>query len=82
MFTRTPQTPGQVWRHERQVPSFTASIIPQLLLDGQTTEENDLAHERWCNNLAAKFLCVSVLDRFGDFVSDQVIQTLPPFEQS
>ena len=35
-------------------------------------EENEIAHERWCNDLAVKFLCVFVLDRFGDFVSDQV----------
>jgi len=51
------------------------NIIPQPALDGQTTEENDIAHERWCNHLAAKLLCVSVLDRFGDFISDQVIRT-------
>ncbi len=37
-----------------------------------TACENELAHEKWCNDLAAKFLCVFVLDRFGDFVSDQV----------
>ncbi|KDQ06750.1 hypothetical protein BOTBODRAFT_39402 [Botryobasidium botryosum FD-172 SS1] len=36
-------------------------------------EENALVHEKWCNDLAAKFLCVFVLDRFGDFVSDQVM---------
>ncbi|KAL4259712.1 TATA-binding protein-associated factor Mot1 [Pleurotus pulmonarius] len=41
--------------------------------DGASTEENDIAHERWCNGLASKLLCVLVLDRFGDFVSDQVI---------
>ena len=35
-----------------------------------------MAHERWCNDLAVKFLCVFVLDRFGDFVSDQVSFTL------
>ncbi|KAF9049234.1 SNF2 superfamily chromatin remodeling protein [Hymenopellis radicata] len=35
--------------------------------------ENEIAHEKWCNDLSAKFLCVFVLDRFGDFVSDQVI---------
>lgn len=58
----------------RFLPS-AVSIIPQLALDGQTAEENSAAHERWCNNLAAKLLCVSVLDRFGDFISDQVIQT-------
>ncbi|KAK0458447.1 SNF2 superfamily chromatin remodeling protein [Desarmillaria tabescens] len=38
-----------------------------------TWEENEVAHEKWCNALSAKFLCVFVLDRFGDFVSDQVI---------
>lgn len=32
-----------------------------------------IAHERWCNDLAIKFLCIFVLDRFGDFVSDQVV---------
>lgn len=32
-----------------------------------------MAHEKWCNDLSAKLLCVLVLDRFGDFVSDQVV---------
>ncbi|PCH38434.1 SNF2 chromatin remodeling protein [Wolfiporia cocos MD-104 SS10] len=40
---------------------------------GLSWEENLIAHERWCNDLAVKFLCVFVLDRFGDFVSDQVV---------
>lgn len=39
---------------------------------GASWDENEIAHERWCNDLAVKFLCVFVLDRFGDFVSDQV----------
>jgi TATA-binding protein-associated factor len=34
--------------------------------------ENQQTHERWCNDLAAKILCVLVLDRFCDFSSDQV----------
>ncbi|KAI6111007.1 hypothetical protein F5141DRAFT_1111960 [Pisolithus sp. B1] len=38
-----------------------------------SVEENARAHEEWCNHLAAKLLCVFVLDRFGDFVSDQVV---------
>jgi hypothetical protein len=42
------------------------------LIDDLSDEENERAHEKWCNDLAAKFLCVFVLDRFGDFVSDQV----------
>jgi len=56
-------------------PLSAVGITPQPTPDGQTAEDNDIAHERWCNNLAAKLLCVSVLDRFGDFISDQVSQT-------
>ncbi|KAL0947465.1 hypothetical protein HGRIS_013571 [Hohenbuehelia grisea] len=41
--------------------------------DGLSIPENEAAHEKWCNDLAANFLCVFVLDRFGDFVSDQVV---------
>ncbi|EJD46099.1 SNF2 superfamily chromatin remodeling protein [Auricularia subglabra TFB-10046 SS5] len=40
---------------------------------GQSAADNEIAHEKWCNDLAAKLLCIFVLDRFGDFVSDQVI---------
>jgi hypothetical protein len=40
---------------------------------GAPQTENDAYHERWCNALAAKLLCVFILDRFGDFVSDQVV---------
>ncbi|KAI0320174.1 SNF2 superfamily chromatin remodeling protein [Amylostereum chailletii] len=40
---------------------------------GVSLDDNDFAHERWCNDLAARLLCVFVLDRFGDFVSDQVV---------
>ncbi|KAK2467010.1 hypothetical protein APHAL10511_001268 [Amanita phalloides] len=41
--------------------------------DDTSWEVNEIGHEKWCNALAAKFLCVFVLDRFGDFVSDQVV---------
>ncbi|KAJ3838910.1 SNF2 chromatin remodeling protein [Lentinula raphanica] len=41
--------------------------------DNATWEENLIAHEKWCNHLSAQLLCVLVLDRFGDFVSDQVV---------
>ncbi|KAH8102965.1 SNF2 chromatin remodeling protein [Cristinia sonorae] len=40
---------------------------------GLSWEENEIAHEKWCNDLAVKFLYIFVLDRFGDFVSDQVV---------
>ncbi|KAH7107356.1 SNF2 superfamily chromatin remodeling protein [Auriculariales sp. MPI-PUGE-AT-0066] len=38
-----------------------------------TVADNARNHERWCNEFAAKLLCVFVLDRFGDFVGDQVV---------
>ncbi|KAG5635827.1 hypothetical protein H0H81_009992 [Sphagnurus paluster] len=41
--------------------------------NGASQEANNYAHEQWCNDLAANLLCVFVLDRFGDFVSDQVV---------
>lgn len=40
--------------------------------DDFSPETNAVAHEKWCNDLAAKLLCIFVLDRFSDFVSDQV----------
>jgi TATA-binding protein-associated factor len=42
------------------------------IIDEASSEENDTNHERWCNTLATKLLCVFILDRFSDFVSDQV----------
>jgi len=36
-------------------------------------EQNLYEHERWCNDLAAKVLCIFALDRFGDFVSDSAV---------
>lgn len=38
-----------------------------------TPEENAFLHSKWTNHLAVKLLCIFVLDRFSDFVSDQVI---------
>jgi TATA-binding protein-associated factor len=49
-------------------PYFTHFI----LADDFSPEANAIAHEKWCNDLAAKLLCIFVLDRFSDFVSDQV----------
>lgn len=38
-----------------------------------TAEENAINHAKWCNDMAAKLLCVFVMDRFSDYVSDQVV---------
>jgi hypothetical protein len=55
-----------VWR------LYHSDFCSDNLIDDLSDEENERAHEKWCNDLAVKFLCVFVLDRFGDFVSDQV----------
>lgn len=52
-------------------PTLTLTYIDHV--DDATSAENAVGHEKWCNDLSAKFLCVFVLDRFGDFVSDQVV---------
>ncbi|KAG0366019.1 hypothetical protein BC939DRAFT_503250 [Gamsiella multidivaricata] len=40
---------------------------------GCTKEENDVRHNEWLEDLVIRLLCVFSLDRFGDFVSDQVV---------
>jgi TATA-binding protein-associated factor len=69
-----------VWWYERSVRFFPLNSLRREIsyhtlpyLDGATESENAYGHESWSNDLAAKLLCVFVLDRFGDFVSDQVV---------
>lgn len=38
-----------------------------------TAEEQNEAHNNWLEDAALRLLCVLALDRFGDFVSDQVV---------
>lgn len=40
---------------------------------GKTREENELLNRKWLNDLACRLLCVLMLDRFGDYVSDTVV---------
>ncbi|EXJ92454.1 hypothetical protein A1O3_01005 [Capronia epimyces CBS 606.96] len=40
---------------------------------GSSRAENDLANRRWLDDMACRLLCVLMLDRFGDYVSDTVI---------
>lgn len=40
---------------------------------GQTLEEMQKSHREWLIDAALRLLCVLGLDRFGDFVSDQVV---------
>ncbi|KAK4058278.1 TATA-binding protein-associated factor mot1 [Microbotryomycetes sp. JL221] len=42
-------------------------------LAGVAHEENQARHTAWCEDLAARLLCVFALDRFGDYLSDQVV---------
>lgn len=38
-----------------------------------TAEEQEEAHNHWLEDAVLRLLCVLALDRFGDFVSDQVV---------
>ncbi|CAG8585707.1 17161_t:CDS:10, partial [Cetraspora pellucida] len=40
---------------------------------GLTKTENEFRHNKWLEDVAIRLLCVFALDRFGDFVSDQVV---------
>ncbi|KAI5282270.1 TATA-binding protein-associated factor mot1, partial [Ascosphaera aggregata] len=40
---------------------------------GKTRARNDAANRIWLNDLACRLLCVFLLDRFGDYVSDNVV---------
>ncbi len=40
---------------------------------GKSKFENDKANDKWLDDLACRLLCVLLLDRFGDFVSDTVV---------
>lgn len=40
---------------------------------GMGSEEMELAHQNWLEDMALRLVCVLALDRFGDFVSDQVV---------
>jgi len=40
---------------------------------GRTKTENNNANRQWLDDLACRLLCVMMLDRFGDYVSDTVV---------
>lgn len=40
---------------------------------GRSRTENDLSNQIWLDDLACRLLCVLMLDRFGDYVSDTVV---------
>lgn len=40
---------------------------------GRSKAQNDLANRQWLDDLACRLLCVLMLDRFGDYVSDTVV---------
>ncbi|KAJ5294705.1 hypothetical protein PENANT_c014G09234 [Penicillium antarcticum] len=42
-------------------------------LDGKSREENDALNRRWLDDLSCRLLCVLILDRFGDYISDNVV---------
>ncbi|OQE25452.1 hypothetical protein PENSTE_c006G04918 [Penicillium steckii] len=42
-------------------------------LEGKSREENDKLNRQWLDDLACRLLCVLMLDRFGDYISDNVV---------
>lgn len=40
---------------------------------GKTRAENDVLNRKWLDDLACRLLCVFMLDRFGDYISDNVV---------
>ncbi|KAJ5526925.1 hypothetical protein N7513_011084 [Penicillium frequentans] len=41
--------------------------------EGKTRAENDSLNRKWLDDLACRLLCVLMLDRFGDYISDNVV---------
>lgn len=41
--------------------------------DGKTRAENDVLNRRWLDDLSCRLLSVLMLDRFGDYISDNVV---------
>ncbi|KAJ5938868.1 hypothetical protein N7466_002002 [Penicillium verhagenii] len=41
--------------------------------EGKTRAENDSLNRTWLDDLACRLLCVLMLDRFGDYISDNVV---------
>ncbi|KAJ5279082.1 hypothetical protein N7478_004454 [Penicillium angulare] len=42
-------------------------------MEGKTRAENDTLNRKWLDDLACRLLCVLMLDRFGDYISDNVV---------
>ncbi|KAL4871755.1 hypothetical protein BDV12DRAFT_19376 [Aspergillus spectabilis] len=42
-------------------------------LHGKTRSENSALNRKWLDDLACRLLCVLMLDRFGDYISDNVV---------
>jgi len=55
------------------LPIVLVQVADVNLAEKATPEENAFLHSKWTNHLAVKLLCIFVLDRFSDFVSDQVV---------
>ncbi|KAB8208211.1 protein of unknown function DUF3535 [Aspergillus parasiticus SU-1] len=42
-------------------------------LRGKSRSENDTLNRKWLDDLACRLICVLMLDRFGDYISDNVV---------
>jgi TATA-binding protein-associated factor len=55
----------------REVLRVQGSGAGRLL--AKSRAENDLLNRQWLDDLACRLLCVFMLDRFGDYISDNVV---------
>ena len=42
-------------------------------LQGKSRVENNILNRRWLDDLACRLICILILDRFGDYISDNVV---------
>lgn len=42
-------------------------------LEGKSRHDNNILNRKWLDDLACRLLCVLMLDRFGDYISDNVV---------
>ncbi|KAJ5183522.1 hypothetical protein N7492_001138 [Penicillium capsulatum] len=42
-------------------------------MEGKSREDNDSLNRKWLDDLSCRLLCVLMLDRFGDYISDNVV---------
>ncbi|XP_059051524.1 TATA-binding protein-associated factor 172 [Achroia grisella] len=70
---------GAAWEARHGAASALRELLRARVSAGagmhahMTEQQMEDAHQEWLEDMALRLLCVLALDRFGDFVSDQVV---------